>query len=189
MEAEFIRDVKGTELYQEFMKLLIKNCYRKAANDSDDLSNQNAACLIDCIGVISVPVANMIPPTVEKKEERIKVRPTKYDFIEHAERGAIYDAARKGICLEGATMICPWVACSDCSRAIVLSGIKTVVTHKQRNEMTSLGRDKIVDVTTDRWVKPISNGMIILQEGGVEVIEIDFKAGMKVLINEQLMEV
>ena len=173
----------------ERYKALLIECYKVAAADSDDLSNQNAALIIRQNGIQTVAAANSIPPGVEKKEERIKVRPTKYDFIEHAERGIVYYAAKYGFALWGTTMVCPWIACADCSRAIKLSGIKTVVTHKQRNEMTSLGRDKIVDVTTDRWVKPISNGMIILQEGGVEVIEIDFKAGMKVLINEQLMEV
>ena len=74
------------------------------------------------------------------------------------------------------------------SGAIVLSGIKKVVTHKRRNELTSLGRHKVEDVVSDRWITPITNGDIILKEAGIEVVQYDFHAGMLVLVNEQLVE-
>lgn len=168
---------------------LLRNCYKVASEQSDDLSNQNAACFVLADGTVTDPIPNRLPAGIKKTPERIRTRPTKYDFIEHAERGAVYEAARKGINLEGSTMVCPWIACADCSRAIVLSGVKRVITHKRRNELTSLGRDKIVDTVSDRWVNPISNGEIILMEAGIEVVQYDFHAEMKVLINEQLVEV
>lgn len=54
-------------------------------------------------------------------------RPTKYLWTEHAERNAIFQAARGGIALDGCTMYLPWFPCMDCARAIVQSGIKRLI--------------------------------------------------------------
>lgn len=54
-------------------------------------------------------------------------RPNKYYFTEHAERNAIYNAARNGIKIEGASLyIVGLPPCIDCARAIIQSGIKSV---------------------------------------------------------------
>ena len=50
-------------------------------------------------------------------------RPNKYAWTEHAERNAIYNAARAGVSLRGCSMYLPWYPCIDCARAIVQSGI------------------------------------------------------------------
>jgi dCMP deaminase len=79
-------------------------------------------------------------------------------YPEHAESNEILSAARQGIATEGATLVTPWAPCVSCARAIVESGFATLVrfgdseTHKDEER-------SIADV--------------ILQEGGVEVIEID----------------
>jgi dCMP deaminase len=54
-------------------------------------------------------------------------RPDKYLWTEHAERNAIYNAARAGIALDGCSMYLPWFPCVDCARAIVQTGIKILV--------------------------------------------------------------
>jgi dCMP deaminase len=54
-------------------------------------------------------------------------RPIKYLWTEHAERNAIYQAARVGIAVQGCTMYLPWFPCMDCARAIVQSGIARLV--------------------------------------------------------------
>lgn len=43
-------------------------------------------------------------------------RPTKYSFFEHAERNAIFTAARHGIRTEGATLYVQALPCVDCAR-------------------------------------------------------------------------
>jgi dCMP deaminase len=54
-------------------------------------------------------------------------RPTKYSWTEHAERNAIYNAARLGISVHGCAVYINWFPCIDCARAIVQSGITRVV--------------------------------------------------------------
>jgi dCMP deaminase len=62
----------------------------------------------------------------DDKPERHE-RPLKYLWSEHAERNAIFNAARSGHELRGASIfvygLCP---CTDCSRAIIQSGISRV---------------------------------------------------------------
>jgi dCMP deaminase len=54
-------------------------------------------------------------------------RPGKYLWTEHAERNAIYNAARIGVPLEGCRIYIPWFPCIDCARAIVQCGLVEVV--------------------------------------------------------------
>lgn len=53
-------------------------------------------------------------------------RPQKYAWTEHAERNAIYNAARIGTSLVGGTLYVQGVPCINCARAIVQSGIRKV---------------------------------------------------------------
>jgi dCMP deaminase len=56
-----------------------------------------------------------------------KERPEKYWWYEHAERNAIYAAARVGYPTKGCTMVVTHPPCMDCARALVQSGIKKVI--------------------------------------------------------------
>jgi dCMP deaminase len=65
--------------------------------------------------------------------ERLE-RPEKYFWIEHAERNAIYNAARVGIPLVGCTLYLNWLSCMDCARAIIQVGIVRVAVDRQEHE-------------------------------------------------------
>lgn len=54
-------------------------------------------------------------------------KPLKYNYTEHSERNAIFNAAREGIQLKGCTIFVNSTPCNDCARAIISSGIKHVV--------------------------------------------------------------
>jgi dCMP deaminase len=69
---------------------------------------------------------NGFPRKVEETEER-KVRPEKYFWVEHAERNAIYAAAKHGIKLDGATAYCTLFPCAECARAMIQAGIKKII--------------------------------------------------------------
>ena len=78
--------------------------------------------------------------------ERLE-RPTKYDFTEHAERNAVYNACLIGASLKGCVIYVTVMPCPDCARAIIQAGIKTVVTRRVKiDENTPVGtwRDKLV---------------------------------------------
>ncbi|MCY6380143.1 deoxycytidylate deaminase [Hoeflea prorocentri] len=51
----------------------------------------------------------------------------KFFWFEHAERNAIYNAARVGTPVDGCTIYINRFPCSDCARAIIQSGIKSVI--------------------------------------------------------------
>ena len=73
-------------------------------------------------------------------------RPTKYDFFEHAERNAIFNACLTGTQLKGCTIFCTLTPCTDCARAIIQAGIKEVVTYEYElsdNDPKNTWRDKL----------------------------------------------
>ncbi|MBX9725001.1 MAG: hypothetical protein K2X81_26590, partial [Candidatus Obscuribacterales bacterium] len=45
----------------------------------------------------------------------------------HAEMAALMDAARRGILVKGATMVCTTFPCHECSRHIIAAGISRVI--------------------------------------------------------------
>lgn len=51
----------------------------------------------------------------------------KFYWIEHAERNAIYNAARSGASLAGCTLYVNRFPCADCGRAIIQSGISQII--------------------------------------------------------------
>ncbi len=55
-------------------------------------------------------------------------RPQKYMYTEHAERNAIYNAARMGTSTKDCTLYTQLFPCVDCARGIIQSGIIRLVT-------------------------------------------------------------
>lgn len=92
-------------------------------------------------------------------------RPLKYKFFEHAERNAIYNAARSGACTLGCTLYCPWPPCTDCARAMVQAGIKEVVIEHG------------VEDCPDRWRDDMMLAKVILLECGVSLRVIEPEGG------------
>ncbi len=75
---------------------------------------------------------NSLPRGIRDDVPERLVRPTKYLWMEHAERNAIYNAARCGTPLEGCTIYIALMPCMDCARAIVQAGIREVVVSGDR---------------------------------------------------------
>jgi dCMP deaminase len=144
---------------------------------SNDRSTKNAALLVKRLDPLPLAMGvNHFVPGFPDTDETLHERPLKYRVTEHAERAAIYDAAANGVATYGLTMVCPWACCSDCARAIVLSGIRTVVGHKQA-----------ADMTPPRWKEEVDMGLDILARGGVKFICLDAKIGhVKNLFNGEV---
>lgn len=132
---------------------------------SPDLSTQNGAIVLNKVGNWAGAGWNTLPDRVEITPERLE-RPLKYTWTEHAERNAIYHAAKLGNSTDGGTMVVPWFACAECGRAIIQAGIVKVV-----------GHGKMFADTPDRWKDSISEAFIMFKEAGVETLLIDGDLG------------
>jgi dCMP deaminase len=94
----------------------------------------------------------------DSKPER-QERPEKYFWFEHAERNAIYNAARIGTSLLDSTIyLTSGLPCMDCARGIVNSGIKIVYC---KSECTTKNKEK--------WDESQNKSLQLLLECGVEV--------------------
>lgn len=100
-------------------------CDRVAA-DSDDPHRKVGCIIVNSDGDVVVSGTNKLPEGCSLQENRI-TKPDKYMWIEHAERNAIYKAARQGINISGMTMFINWWPCVDCTRAIIQSGLTKIV--------------------------------------------------------------
>lgn len=83
-------------------------------------------------------------------------RREKLRWTEHAERNAIYNAARTGTSLLGSSMYCPMYSCSDCARGIIQSGIAKVITTRP-------------DWGDAFWAPEFEVSEIMFREAGVEI--------------------
>lgn len=136
----------------------------EVARCSIDPSTQNGALLATPDGAFlnGTQAFNRFPRGVRMDPTRWE-RPSKYEYIEHAERGAIYAAARLGIATEGKIMICPWAACPACARGIIEAGIARLVTC--RND-------------SGHWEDSVQLGHSMLEEAGVTVEFFEKKLGL-----------
>ena len=70
---------------------------------------------------------NSFPRGINDDVEERQVRPEKYYWFEHAERNALYNAARIGVSTKNTTMyLTCGIPCADCARGIISSGVKAI---------------------------------------------------------------
>jgi dCMP deaminase len=86
-------------------------------------------------------------------------RPEKYFWFEHAERNAIYNAARIGVSLKNSTIyLTSGLPCMDCARGIVNSGVKIVWC---KEVCTTKNKEK--------WEESQMKSLQLLNECGIQV--------------------
>jgi dCMP deaminase len=85
-------------------------------------------------------------------------RPEKYKWFEHAERNAIYNAARMGAHLLNCKIYGTQIPCTDCSRAIIQAGLREVI-------VESL-------TVNERWIEDALRSQDMFHESGVLIREI-----------------
>jgi dCMP deaminase len=148
-------------------KHFLNLAYEYAKEFSPDPRTQNGAIIVDptTLEIISYG-ANRFPEGVKNLPERLQPE-IKKDYLEHAERDAIFSALRKGRCTQGMTMYVPWFACTDCAKAIIGAGIKCVVGHLAPCS------------TSSTWSASINTGLIILEEANVKYRYYDGPVGVK----------
>ncbi len=146
----------------------------KMAMRSPDPSNQTGAALLRG-GILFFGDYNRFPDgyvgDVEDRDEKLF-------YIQHAERAVILRAASMGVMTRGMTLVCPWFACGDCAKAIIFAGIKRVVGHKQRMELTP-----------ERWKDNVKKANQYLEDCGVELDFYDGKLDCEpIIVNGELWQ-
>jgi dCMP deaminase len=99
---------------------------------------------------------NGFPRGVDDDLEERHSRETgaKYIWSSHAERNAIYNAARIGVPLKNCTLYVPWFPCVECAKAIIQAGIIELVAYEPELSDPKWGKDFVVVID-------------MLKEGGV----------------------
>lgn len=67
------------------------------------------------------------PPANSVDQNIPNTRPEKYWYYEHSEKNAIYNAAKNGIGIKGATYYITGEPCVDCFRGIIQSGASNII--------------------------------------------------------------
>lgn len=97
-----------------------------AAAKSKDPSTKVGAAIAGPSGEIRSLGFNGFPRRVDDSPYVRYQRPEKYLWTEHAERNAIYNAARAGIALQDCDIYVTHPPCVDCVRAIIQTGIRNI---------------------------------------------------------------
>ncbi len=125
---------------------------------SPDPSTKIGALILDREGEPVVAGVNRFPEGIPASGRWVE-RPLKYDANTHGERGAIYNAARAGIPLEGASIVVTGTPCVACATAICSCGIKEVIIDRQADAGGFL----------DRFAEKMEDSLAMFKEAGVEV--------------------
>ena len=124
----------------------------EAASRSPNRVRQVGAVLLARDGA-EVVACNTFPSGIRDLEER-HAGDGRFVWMEHAERNAIFEAARRGIATAGAHLTTTFFPCIDCARAIVQSGIVCIDTPPP-------------DLNDPVWGQSFVRSRAILEEGGV----------------------
>ena len=143
----------------EQQRLNLVKTYNYARLLSQDPVTNTGALIVsaDFIKEITFGV-NSFPSGVEVTDELLADKTWKYENIIHAEQAAIFTAAYLGKATKGAAIYAPWLSCAPCAKAIIASGIKTVIGHQQ-----------LIQQIPERWHESIGSALKMLEKAKVQV--------------------
>jgi len=100
---------------------------------------------------------NGLPASLSDSLERYQNREFKLASIIHAEKNALFNAAKNGTNTDGSTAYITWPPCSQCTSALLQAGISKVVCP---NPSTG----------PERWIENFMLANDLLHEAGIEVL-------------------
>ena len=127
-----------------------------AATGSPNRVRQVGAAIFICDGGEPITACNTFPEGVADLDWRHE-GDGRFVWMEHAERNAIFAAAKRGRRLAGATIASTFFPCIDCARAIVQTGITRLISPEPALD------DEV-------WGQSFLRSRVILEEGGVEMV-------------------
>jgi dCMP deaminase len=124
------------------------------AAKSKDAFTHVGAVIVDENNIVRSLGYNGFPRGLEDDNEERQKHPEKYFWMVHSEQNAIYNAKTD---LTGCRMYTNGIPCADCAKAIIQSGIKEVIVHKQWSE------------TNNKWEESCKRTVEMFDEVGVRL--------------------
>lgn len=133
------------------------------ASKSKDQSMQCGTVIIGEGNTILTTGYNGFPRGVDDNNEEYHKRPQKYDWTEHGERNAIYNAARNGVKLLGSRAYITGFPCVECARALVQAGIEEIIVPtKETDPFFKMGRWNDWEESFDKAKKILKAGRVVV---------------------------
>lgn len=127
---------------------------KEVASWSKDPSRKIGAVIVGEKGQIISQGYNGFPRGIQDNEHRLSKRDVKYRYVVHAEANAIYNAIHNGSSTNGATIYVTGLpVCHECAKAIIQTGIKTVVMDTQPD---------------DNWLESGTRALEMFLESGIK---------------------
>lgn len=129
------------------------------ATRSPDPSTQNGALVVRRDEILG-KAHTRFPDGIANSKIRWNDRSWKYRLAVHAEANACLCALRAhGDAVIGATLYCPWYACTECAKTIIQSGIGRIVGHGDARRFSA--------VHSPQWTPSIMDALDMFAEAGV----------------------
>ena len=136
----------------------LREAYKYAWKYSTDPSTATGALFVKDDQILSRG-ANYAPPGIELTDA-IRFSEKKYDFIEHAERVGIYEAANEGISLKDSELFSPWLTCAPCFRPLLFLHLKALISHKELQDLS--------EKVDSKWGQSQKNALDMIKNSGIE---------------------
>lgn len=125
---------------------------------SKDINTQIGAVIVGKDNEIVSTGYNSFPRGINDDLPERQERPEKYYYFEHAERNAIFNAARIGVSTRDCSIyLTCGIPCADCARGIINAGIRRVVC------------DRRGEAQGERWEESIRRSLVMFIESGVKI--------------------
>lgn len=148
-------DIQFDEMFMSMANLI--------AMKSKDTSTHCGAVIVGPDNEVRSTGYNSFVRGINDDDPERLARPEKYLWVEHAERNAIYNAARMGTSTRDCVLFSTLFPCMDCARAIVQAGIKKVV---YMDPEVSINAQEWLDIARQRVP-------VLFSEAGVSYVEYD----------------
>ncbi len=145
-------------------QLYITMCYLVSMRSKDQHTHMGSV-IVDSDNVLVSTGYNSLSRGIEDRPGSNRLSREggeKYHWIEHAERNAIYNAARRGTVLKECRLYVPWTPCTDCARGIIQCGISEVVIHQNGQEFYN-------SHSTGKWEEITRRTTEMFLEAGVKM--------------------
>lgn len=184
-----LRVVSAEQL--EIDRFYLREAYRYAGQYSDDPIAQNGAVLVrnNSFASLNNIVAwgvNRLPEGFDRTldVDILSDKDKKLLYIGHAERNALYHAARQGFKTEELIMYCPWITCHDCGDAIQGLGLRELIGHTGPDRFYEeiYGADIKAGKKKRGWSESTKAGLEKVRRAGIPYSFVDGKIGGAKLI-------